>query len=146
MPFTQDALDQFLVSYERNAASGHPEAVAAQFADSFIAGGPEGSAIIPGKIFAQKLPQRKELFQRAGHRSSQLVARRDIPIGDRYVVVDTRWKMDFAPDGKPGTSLNVGSAFLIDMGDSEPKILAYLAYQDIFRLMQERGLLPETHR
>ena len=146
MPFTQDALDQFLLTYERNAASGYPEAVAAQFADSFIAGGPEGCAIIPGRLFAQKLPQRKELFRQAGHRSSQLVTRRDIPIADRYVVVDTRWQMDFAPDGKPGTSLNVGSAFLIDMGGSEPKILAYLACQDVFRLMQERGLLPQTDR
>ncbi len=52
MPFMQDALDQFLLTYERNAASGDPEAVAAQFADSFIAGGPEGSAMIPAKLFA----------------------------------------------------------------------------------------------
>jgi hypothetical protein len=145
MSLAQDALDQFLLTYERNAANVHPEAVAAQFADSFIAAGPEGSAIISGKLFAQKLPQRKELFQRAGHRSSRLVSRRDIPIGDRYVVVDTRWEMDFAPDGQPGTSLNVGSVFLIDMGGPEPKILAYLTHQDIFRLMQERGLLPQTH-
>lgn len=146
MPSMQDALDQFLLTYERNAASGDPESIAAQFADSFIAGGPEGSAIIPSKLFAQKLPHRKEIFREAGHRVSRLVERRDLPLGDRYVVVDTRWEMEFAPDGKPGTNLNVGSAFLIDMCGPEPKILAYLAHQDIFRWMQERGLIPETHR
>ncbi len=146
MPSLQDALDQFLLTYERNAANGDPKAVAAQFADSFIAGGPEGSAIIPSKLFVQKLPQRKEIFRQAGHRVSRLVERRDVQIGDRYVMVDTRWEMEFAPEGKPGENLNVGSAFLIDMGGPEPKILAYLAHQDIFRLIQERGLLRETHR
>lgn len=146
MPFMQDALDQFLLTYERNAASDDPEAVAAQFADSFIAGGPEGSAMIPGKLFAQKLPQRKEMFRQAGHRVSRLMERRDLPIGDRYVVVDTRWEMEFAPEGRPEEHLNVGSAFLIDMGGPEPKILAYIAHQDIFRLMQERGLSQQTRR
>jgi hypothetical protein len=138
MRFPQAALDQFISSYERNTSNSDPSAVVAQFADPFLAAGPDGSVVVPTAAFAQKLPGRKQYLVAAGLRSSRLIARRDTAVSERYVLVDTEWQMDFVPADKPAASITVGSSFLIDMGGTEPKILAYLTHQDIFRLLQER--------
>lgn len=50
--------------------------------------------------------------------------------------------MDFIPKGELAASITVSSSFLIDMGGTVPKILAYLSHQDIFRLLRNQGLLP----
>ncbi len=142
MPFTQDALDQFLSTYERNTSSDDPTQVAAQFADDFLAAGPQGPVIVPAAVFAQKLPARKRLFDEAGLESARLTSRRDLRLGERYVLVETKWRMNFASEGKPGTSMDVGSSFLVDMGGSEPRILVYVAHQDVFQMMKDRKLLP----
>jgi len=142
MPFAQETLDHFLSTYEQNTVNPDPDVVVTQFADTFIAGGPSGAMVVPAALFAERLPARKRRFQEAGLQSTELRARRDRRIGDRYVLVETEWTMNFVPEGKPATSLTVTSSFLIDMGGSEPRILAYLAHQDIFQMMQERMLLP----
>jgi hypothetical protein len=141
MSLTQKALDQFMKEFERNTSCGDPARVISQFADPFLAAGPDGSMVIPAALFGQQLPGRKEQFDRAGRVSSKLVDRRDTRISDRYFLVETRWRMDFAPNDKPATALTVGTSLLIDMGSAEPKILAYLPHQDIFRLMRDSRLL-----
>ena len=142
MPFTQEALDQFISTYERNTSSDDPSQAAAQFAENFLAAGPQGPVIVPAAVFAQKLPARKQLFDEAGLKSARLASRRDLRLGERYVLVDTRWRMNFAPERNPGISLDVGSSFLVDMGGSEPRILVYVAHQDVFQMMKDRKLLP----
>ncbi|MFP5226448.1 MAG: hypothetical protein ACLGXA_02380 [Acidobacteriota bacterium] len=143
MPFSQGALDAFLLTYEKNTTNVDPAKVVSQFADSFLAAGPAGSIILPAAAFAQTLPARKQTFKDAGHQSSQLIARRDTRIGDRYVLVYTQWEMDFAPEGAHPFRLLAASSFLIDMGGADPKILAYLAHQDVFELMKQRAV-PAT--
>ena len=144
MSFVQETLDQFLSTYEWNTVNADPTVVVTQFADTFIAAGPSGTMVVPATAFAEKLPARKQLFRKAGLQSSRLVSRKDSRIGERYVLVDTEWRMDFAPEGKPALTIPVGSSLLIDMGGPEPKILAYLPHQDIFQLMRDSGLLPAS--
>jgi hypothetical protein len=142
MSYNQDTLDQFMAAFEQNTTAARPETAAAQFATHFVAGGPQGSAVVPVEFFVQKLPERKELFRQAGLQSRKLVGRRDTQVGDRYALVQTQWQMDFAREDRTAVTFVVGSSFLIDMGGSEPKILAYLSDQDVFQLMRERGLMP----
>lgn len=141
MPFAQDSLDRFMSTYEQNTGSDDPAVLAAQFAPTFLAAGPDGASSVPLAAFAPKLLQRKRLFTSAGLQSTRLVARRDMPVGDRYALVYTQWRMDFSSDAAPAVSITVASSFLIDMGSPEPKILAYLAHQDIFQRMKESGVL-----
>jgi hypothetical protein len=144
MPFEQQALDQFIVTFERNTSSTDFAAVVSQFADTFIAAGPTGSSLVPAAAFAQTLPSRKQYFDKARRRQSTLVSRRDTHIGERYALVDTQWQMDFSPVDKPDLALTVGSSFLIDMGGSQPKILAYLTHQDIFQLIRDHNLMSSS--
>jgi hypothetical protein len=142
MPFTQNALDQFFSTYERDSLSDDPAKAAAYFADHFLAAGPQGPMMVPAAAFAQRLPARKQLFNDAGLTSTELTSRRDLRLGDRYVLVETEWTMNFLPENQPSTNLAVSSSFLIDMGSSEPRIVAYIPHQDIFQIMKERRLLP----
>lgn len=144
MSFNQDALDRFVAAFEQNTATASSEAAAAQFASHFVAGGPQGSAVVPVEFFVQKLPERKEAFKRAGLQSSKLVGRRDTHVGERYALVQTQWKMDFVRGDGAAATFVVGSSLLIDMGSPEPKILAYLSDQDVFQMMRERGLIASS--
>jgi hypothetical protein len=49
--------------------------------------------------------------------------------------------MDFAPGGGAATEIRVSSTFLVDMKGEEPKILVYLAHQDVLRILEDRELL-----
>jgi hypothetical protein len=138
MQFAQESLDRFISSYERNTTNNDLTAVVNQFADPFLAAGPDGSIIVPAAGFAQKLPSRKQYLEEAGLCSSKLIARRDTAVSDRYVLVSTEWQMDFVPADKPAATLTVSSSFLIDLGGGEPKILVYLTHQDLFQLLQEK--------
>ena len=142
MPLAQESLDRFMSSYECNTENADPAAVAGQFADPFLAAGPEGSIVVPAAVFARNLPGRKRLFDSAGLKNAKVVDRRDTMIGDRYVLVDTQWQMDFNPKGELAVSITVSSSFLIDMGGTAPKILVYLPHRDIFQLLRNQGLLP----
>ncbi len=144
MPFSQDRLDQFFAIYERNSLSDDPGTAAAQYAEAFLAAVPQGPQIVPAALFAEKLPMRKRLFDEAGLVSTELTSRRDLRLGERYVLVGTEWRMNFVPENREATSFEVASSFLIDMGGSEPKIVAYIAHQDVFQIMKERKLLPSA--
>jgi len=136
------AIGQFLSTFEANANSGDMAASAAQFADNFIAAGPDGAKTVHASDFPKALEMRKKFFDKAGCKSSKLISQKQTGIGDRYVLVDTRWQMDFEPEGKPAASIETGSAILLDIGGAEPKILLYAAHQDIFKRMRELDLLP----
>jgi hypothetical protein len=144
MSYSKEALDDFMATYERNAVDSTPSAVLLQFAENFLAAGPAGPVLVPAAAFAQHLPARKQSFDKAGLQSSKLTSRRDLRLGDRYVLVDTDWQMDFAPADMPHATLTAKSSFLVDMGQAKPKILAYISHQDIFQLMQERGLIARA--
>jgi hypothetical protein len=137
MNFSQETLDRFLQAYEQNTNNSDTSAAAAQFADTFVAAGPDGPVMVPAALFARSLPARKQQLEKAGLRQSKLIARSDTPISERYVLVRTQWQIDFIPQDRPARAITVSSSFLIDMGGSEPKILVYLAGQDIFKLLQE---------
>lgn len=138
------AVDQFLSTFEANANSADSTAAAAQFAETFIAAGPDGAMAVSAGDFPKALDMRKRIFGNAGSKSSKLISREQIRIGDRYVLIDTRWQMNFAPEGKPSASIEAGSAFLIDIGGAEPRILLYAAHQDIFKHMTDLGLLSDS--
>ncbi len=144
MSLTQDALDRFLATFEHNANHGDPAAVAAQFADTFLAAGPAGSMAVRTSDFQQALVLRKLVFEKAGCKSSKLISKKETLLGDRFAVLDTYWRFEFAPENGPAWDIETRSSFFLDMGDDmrvdDPKILVYAAHQDILKLLKEHEL------
>ena len=60
----------------------------------------------------------------------------------RYVMAATQWKMTFVRTGAKPEEIVVDSIFIVDTGSNSPKIILYLANQDIMQILKDRGLLP----
>ena len=140
----QDALDRFIANFGHNANHGSPSAVVAQFADTFIAAGPSGSMAVRASDFASALAMRKQVFAKAGYKSSKLVSKKETLLSDRFAVLDTCWRFEFAPESASAWDVETRSSFFLEMGDEmrgdDPKILVYAAHQDILKLLKEHEL------
>jgi hypothetical protein len=147
MSLTQ-ALDRFISTFEHNANQDDPAVVVSQFADTFIAAGPAGSMAVRASDFQQALVLRKLVFEKAGRKSSRLISKKETLLGDRFAVLDTHWRFEFAPENGAAWNLETRSSFFLDMGDEMrgdlPKILVYAAHQDILKLLKEHEISPQA--
>jgi len=138
---------QFLQAFAADSASDNLTASLAHFADTFLAAGPDGAQPVRAADFALVLPRRKQLFDSCGHQSTELLSITPTPIGDRYVLAHTEWRMRFERPDLPRYDPVVHSTFLVDtrVAGSHPssfRILLYLAHQDILANLREKGFLP----
>jgi hypothetical protein len=120
----------FFQSYERNITAGDDAAVAAQFAEVFMAAGPGGAQSIRSSDFALALPKRKQLFESFGCRSTSLISCEETQLDARFAMVETRWQMTFVREGKEAKVLMADSLFIVDICAEAMKIVFYLAHQD----------------
>jgi hypothetical protein len=134
-------MTRFFREFERRTSGHDGAAQAAQFADSFLAAGPQGAQCVRASDFALALPKRKELFDRLGLRSTQLAALEETPLDARYTLVRTRWRMEFDRPDQERQEIFAGSVFIVDTSAPEYKIVLYLANQDITAILKERGIL-----
>jgi hypothetical protein len=131
---------QFFREFERRASDRDGAAQAEQFADSFLAAGPQGAQCVRASDFALALPKRKELFEKLGCRRTTLAFLEETRLDERYLLVRTRWCMEFGQPGRETKELLVGSVFIIDTGTPEFKIVLYLANQDILTELKVHGI------
>lgn len=143
MTTSESRVETFFRSYERIAAGGDTAAMAAQFADVFLAAGPQGAQAVKAGEFALALPKRKEIFDRLGCRSTELVGLEEFPLDARYTLAKTRWRLRFVRREQEPQEVQVDSVFIVDGGGDALRIVFYLANQDIFAVLKERGILEE---
>jgi hypothetical protein len=131
----------FIRSYERISSAGDIAAMAAQFAEVFLAAGPQGSQPVKASDFALALPKRKQLFDRLGCRPAELVGFEEWPLDARYTLAKTRWRLTFVRGQEEAQEVLADSVFIVDTGGEGPRIVLYLANQDILAVLRERGIL-----
>lgn len=136
-------LTSFFETYERNSNGEDAVAVVSQFADPFLSAGPDGAVLVSGAHFALALQRRKRWFEDAGCKASSLVGKAEKPLDARYTLVTTRWRIECAPYGARAFDLEVDSTFLVDTGGEEPKILLYLAHQDLGKELNNRRAMGQ---
>jgi hypothetical protein len=127
-----NSVEAFFREYEQGA-------LATCFATTFLYAGPEGARAMDLAAFSQVLPSRRELFERAGHRGTRLVAVRAQAITAAYTLAETEWSFLFDDDQITNTA-----SFLLHNSGNGWKIVLYLPHQDIASLMQDRGLIAAT--
>jgi hypothetical protein len=141
-----EAIQRFFRTFESNASSHNIEAQVSQFADVFMAAGPHGTQAVRAADFALALPKKKQLFDRMGCRSTELVSLTEKRLDARYVLAGAKWKMTFVPENAAPQDIVVESVYILDTGgdaaaSGEAKIVFYLANQDIMQVVKDRGLL-----
>lgn len=142
MTLSADPVHEFLKQFEANSNSPDVAATVVQFADVFLAAGPDGATSIRASDFSNAIRKRKELFSRAGCRRTTLTSSRAEQLDARYTLVRTDWQIEFAPSGDEASQIDVSSTVILDLAGDEPKAVFYLAHQDIFKMLKERRLLP----
>ena len=142
MEFVDDAISQFIRLFAHNSASANASEVCRQFAEQFLVASPLGIQCVRSVDFAAALPRRKELFDKLGRQSTELIGLKELKLDDRYVLAQTRWRFIFespaAPRDKPDV-VEVESTFLVDTGRQPFQIILYLAHQNIMDILKERG-------
>lgn len=133
MENVSNRMAEFMESFERSRAAGD-EAAAAMYAETFLAGGPEGARCIRAADFLKALPKRKEMFERAGCRKTELAGVTEAPLGERYAMARTKWRMSFEREGGRQDVVEVESTFIVDFGGDAPRIIAYLAHHDALKM------------
>ena len=93
---SNDAIETFFREFEQRSDRGDIPALLPQFADTFMAAGPQGAQCIRSADFALALPKRKQFFDSLGCRSTALVSLDYNRLDVRYVLAKTRWRMTFA--------------------------------------------------
>jgi hypothetical protein len=129
MDATGNSVEAFFREYEQGA-------LVTCFASTFLYAGPEGAQAMDLGVFTQALPRRRELFDRAGHRSTRLVSVDAKAISAAYTLAETEWSFQF-----DHTEITNRASFLLHNTGNGWKIVLYLPHQDIVSLMRDRGLL-----
>jgi len=131
---------RFFHAYELHINNDNIPALISLFEDVFVVTGPRGTQCVRAQDFALALPKRKQLFDKLGCQSTALVSLHETALDDRYALAKTEWRMTFhQPSGNQ--EVLVDSTYLVDMGRPDPKILLYLAHQDIMQILKDRGIL-----
>lgn len=133
MPETTPAA-RFFAAYERNIAESNIDGLVAQFAESYINGGPHGCQLLHSADLAAGLPRRRQLLNSLGCGPSRLVSLTETPLGDRFVLAQTRWQ--FAVEGAEDPVL-VDSSFLLDIAEPA-RILIYISHHDLVAVLKAR--------
>jgi len=138
MQITPTTLTRFIQAYEQNGTSGEVSTAAQQFADAFVAAGPNGAQCVRNVDFAAALPKRKQLFEQLGYQSSELIDIQESWFDTRYALVKTRWRFLFRSPSDEIEAIEAASSFLVDTGREPFQILLYLAHQDLIEILKER--------
>ena len=137
---TTSPIARFFESFARQSNSIDTQSQVAQFADTFLAAGPQGAKCVRATDFAVALPKRKQLFDSLGCQSTTLISLEETSLDARYVLARTRWQMTFSrPNGEP-EQVMADSTFIVDTAADEFRIVLYLANQDILQVLKDRGI------
>ena len=135
-----EAIERFFQTFEANASSHEIEAQVSQFADVFMAANPAGTQAVRARDFAMALPRRKQFFDQLGCRSTELISLREQRLDGRYIMASTQWKLTFVQAENRTQDVVAESIYILDTGGDTPKVVFYLANQDLMQILKERGL------
>jgi hypothetical protein len=138
---SETTVERFFRAYEHRNSAGNTPNVAARFADTFLAAGPQGAKCVRAEDFAPALSKRKQLFESLGCQATELVFLDQIPLDARYVLARTRWQFTFVRGQGELQQVLADSVFILDTATDPGKIILYLANQDIMQVLKERGIM-----
>jgi|HubBroStandDraft_1064217.scaffolds.fasta_scaffold34135_3 hypothetical protein len=134
-------MQRFFREFERNSSEGNVAASIAQFADVFLAAGPQGAQAVRASDFALALPKRFQFFADLGCKATELAAFEEQELDSRFKMVRTQWRMRFARGKEGERAVLADSIFLVDTGVEPFRIVFYLAKQDYMAMLRANGIL-----
>ena len=141
MQRASERVKAFFDRYESNIGASEPAAIAAQYGDSFLFAGPQGTQAVRREDFVKVLPKRYGFFKSVGLRSSTVVALEEASFDDRCVLVKAQWRMQFGSAAAPVSDLDVFATYLLQQQPDGLRIVFQLDHDDLAKRVQELGLV-----
>jgi len=141
VPRASERVKTFFHQYELNIAESDPAVIAAQYGESFVFSGPQGTHAVKRDDFVKVLPKRQGFFKSVGLRSSTLVTLEETSVDDCCVLVKAQWRLKFEPAAKPACDLDVSAIYLLQQDEAALRIVFQRDYDDLTRRVQELGLI-----
>ncbi|GGO25077.1 hypothetical protein [Micromonospora parathelypteridis] len=138
----RDEITAFLHDYARAVAAGDSAAVAASYAETYIEGDPGGAAAITNDTdYRTALDQRHTaMTEQFGLTGAHVTVLDVLDLAPGYVLVPTRWTLDFAPPHGTAGSAQFAQTYVVRVGDEGPQILLYLSHEREDEAMRKLGL------
>ena len=125
------AVRAFFERYEAAGRSDDLTGLRDLFSPTFVAGGPSGAATITVDMLVATASARRERLQAFGHDGGRLTALEVTWLGPSYCLAVTTWELGFTPPGRAPVTLSADSDFVLHLGPEGPRIVTYLARQDL---------------
>ncbi|HEY3827004.1 MAG TPA: hypothetical protein VGL82_20755 [Bryobacteraceae bacterium] len=135
------ALTAYFQDYAASATEPFAARTAAFYADSFIVGGPQGSAVFKNdESFAVWLGQVYEANELAGLLSMSVVSVQEpVPLSAKHILVTVEWGARFRKTADRLITFRI--AYLLEGSNGQWKILSYISEKDEEEEKRNAGLL-----
>lgn len=134
------ALHDFFVRYAGLSTGDDPEALAALYASTFIAGGPQGSQTFANDArFLDWLREMAAFNRQSGMREMTVVSIRDLPLSPLHTLATVRWGARFEKTGDRLIEFDI--SYLVEKAGDAWRVLAYISAADQEVEMKKHGLL-----
>jgi hypothetical protein len=138
--FAAEGLRSFFERFQSLSAAADINGLVAMYAERIMIAGRRGTMTISPADIMGAIPKRKQMIESAGHRATTLVGFEEESLTERYSLVRTQWRWDFAPSSGDSFSVTLPSTFIVDRGGEMPRIAVYINDHDITAVLSERGL------
>jgi len=134
-------LEMFFQNYAAASLGLDPTVIAAFYAERFVAGAPNGSAVFNNDgQFLQWLEGVQEFNKRTGMKSLGLFALEEpIVLSEHHVLAKVEWGARFKKGG--GQLIRFKVAYLLEKKEGHWKVLAYISEKDQESEMRRLGIL-----
>ncbi|MCG5472689.1 hypothetical protein LADH09A_000539 [Micromonospora sp. LAH09] len=138
----RESINAFLHDYARAVEAGDSDTIAASYAESYIEGDPSTSTAVTNDAdYRAALDVRHTaMTEQFGLTGACVVVDDVLDLAPGYVLVRTRWTLDFAPPDGAAGSAHFAQTYVVRLGDDRPRILLYLSHEREDEAMRKLGL------
>jgi hypothetical protein len=139
-----DVVKKFFADFERASNTFESDLLTSQFSDPFVAADPNGGIQVVKKDgFLAGIAKRQAFFQSIGFQFVKIVLLDETRLDNHYVMVKVHVQMRFEKNPGQPIDTNNDSVYILFIKDDSPKTVFNLTHEDLMKIMQEHGLLPE---
>ena len=130
---------QFFDNYNELSQGRDLNALAACYAEYFIAAGPKGMLTFSNdERFMEWLEEVQDFNQRSGMQSMKPIKIVTMPIGEAYSMSTVTWSVEFP--GKRGEPILFDISYSLFHQGGSYKIVLFISHEDQETLMKEKGV------
>lgn len=132
--------EAFFKQYEQAISESDVSAIAAQYADVFMFGGPQGVQSIKKDDFLKVVPRRKDYFASIGLLESKVTSIDESSLDSKYLLAKTAWRITFEKPTGSKSELETSATYILERTGEKLMIVFQIDHQDLNAKVKELGL------